>query len=181
MDSKSPPFPHGHDLGRFVFLSAIILSAVLLLGGALSGRVFAQAGGADENPAGAEAGAGLFLEDKVNTAQKKNANIILSILRDGKFDGKKNDFDTYYKTYALARWTQLGTLNSLRDYHKDLINNLKQAKSGEVHDYLNKLVLEYMTKLAKNNYHPAVRVNAMLTIGDLNSVEQHGRSGKSMG
>ena len=94
------------------------------------------------------------------------------MLREDKFqNAEQAEFDTYYKTYALARWTQLGTLNSLRDYHKDLINNLKQAKSGAVHDFLNKLVLDYMTKLAKNDYHPAVRVNAMLTIGDLNSVD----------
>jgi hypothetical protein len=49
--------------------------------------------------------------------------------------------------------------------------NFVQAKSGEVHDYLNNLVLDYMSKLAKNNYHPAVRINAMLTIGDLNSTD----------
>ena len=41
-----------------------------------------------------------------------------------------------------------------------------------MHDYLNKLVLDYMGKIAKSEkYHPAVRINAMLTIGDLNSVD----------
>jgi hypothetical protein len=32
-------------------------------------------------------------------------------------------------------------------------------------------VLDYMSKLAKGNYHPVVRYNAMLMIGDLNSVD----------
>ncbi len=139
----------------------------------MSGRVLGQAGNGDENAAGAEAPAGLYLEDPVTQAEKKNTNNIGSILRAGKFadNQQKSDLNTYYKTYALARWTQPSTLNNLRDYHKDLINNLKQAKSGEVHDYLNQLVLDYMSKLAKGNYHPAVRVNAMLTIGDLNSVD----------
>ena len=135
-------------------------------------RVFAQAGNAGETAAGAEAATGLFLEDHVDPTQKNKLKDILPMLREDKFADKpaQTDFETYYKTFALARWTQLGTLNSLRDYHKDLNNNLKQAKSGAVHDFLNKLVLDYMTKLAKNDYHPAVRVNAMLTIGDLNSV-----------
>ncbi|MGD0516990.1 MAG: hypothetical protein ABSA26_05585 [Thermoguttaceae bacterium] len=141
----------------------------------ISGRVFAQAGNADENAAGAGDSSGSYVEDKVDPAQKKNINNIGAILRSvsGKFadDQQKKDFDTYYKTYALARWSQPSTINNLRDYHKDLINNLTQAKSGEVHDYLNTLVLDYMNKLAKNNYHPAVRINAMLTIGDLNSVD----------
>ena len=98
------------------------------------------------------------------------------ILNSGKFDPsqpqQKDDFDTYYKTYALPRWTQLSTLNNLREYHKDLMSNLARAKSGEVHDRLIKLVLDYMGKIAKSDkYHPSVRINAMLTIGDLNSVD----------
>jgi hypothetical protein len=169
MDSKISPFPFGLGAGLI-----LILSAIILFGGAPSDRLLAQPENTDETPAGAEAAKGLYLEDQVTAAQKKNLNNIITILREGKFDGKKNDFETYYKTYALARWTQLSTLNNLRDFHKELFSNLKQAKSGEVHDYLNKLVLEYMIKLAKENYHPAVRVNAILTIGDLNSVDSMG-------
>jgi hypothetical protein len=152
---------------------AVFSLAAFLLGGAMGGRVAAQEGAADEGAAPVQATPGLFLEDKVDSAQKKNQNSIGAILRAGKFENnqQKTDLETYYKTYALARWTQAGTLGSLQSYRKDLINNLKQAKSGEVHDYLNKLVLEYMTKLAKGNYHPAVRVNAMLMIGDLNSTD----------
>jgi hypothetical protein len=157
---------------------AEFLSAILLLGGVMSDRVFAQAGNADENAAGAGASSGSYAEDTVNPAQKQNVNNIRVILTSGKFadDKQKKDFDDYYKTYALARWTQVSNINNLRDYskrdyHNDIMINLAQAKSGEVHDYLNNLVLDYMSKLAKNNYHPAVRINAMLTIGDLNSTD----------
>ena len=141
----------------------------------MSGRVLAQGGNADDNPAGAGVAAGLYAEDPVDQTQKNKINKDIGpILNSGKFADaqQKTDFDNYYKTYALARWTQLSTLNNLRDYHKELFSNLSRAKSGEVHDYLNKLVLDYMGKIAKNDkYHPAVRINAMLTIGDLNSVD----------
>ncbi|MGA2798249.1 MAG: hypothetical protein ABSE63_11765 [Thermoguttaceae bacterium] len=142
----------------------------------MSGRVFAQGGNADESPAGAGVAAGLYAEDPVDQTQKNKIRDIGPTLNSGKFDPnqpqQKEDFDNYYKTYALPRWTQLSTLNSLRVYHQELFSNLSRAKSGEVHDYLNKLVLDYMGKIAKSDkYHPAVRINAMLTIGDLNSVD----------
>ena len=141
----------------------------------MSGHVFAQGGNADESPAGAGAAAGLYAEDPVDQTQKNKINRDIGpILNSGKFanNQQKTDFDTYYNTYALPRWTQLSTLNNLRDYHKELFSNLSRAKSGEVHDRLNELVLDYMSKIAKSDkYHPAVRFNAMLTIGDLNSVD----------
>jgi predicted DNA-binding ArsR family transcriptional regulator len=141
----------------------------------MSGRVLAQGGNADDNPAGAGVATGLYAEDPVDLTQKTKINKDIGpILNSGKFADaqQKTDFDNYYKTYALARWTQLSTLNNLRDYHKELFSNLSRAKSGEVHDYLNKLVLDYMGKIAKSDkYQPAVRINAMLTIGDLNSVD----------
>jgi hypothetical protein len=140
----------------------------------MSGRVFAQGGNADESPAGAGVAAGLYAEDHVDPTQQNKIRDIGPTLNSGKFadSQQKTDFDTYYNTYALPRWTQLSNLNKLRDYHKELFSNLSRAKSGDVHDYLNKLVLDYMGKIAKSDkYHPSVRINAMLTIGDLNSVD----------
>lgn len=168
MGSNHSPLLRRHSMDWAVFLAAI-----LLLGGAISNRVFAQADKVDENAAGAVAPSESYAEDKPDPAQKKNMTSIGGILRAGKFadNQQKAAFDAYYKTFALARWTQPSTIDKLRDYHKELMINLAQAKSGEVHDYLANLVLNYMSKLAGNNYHPAVRVNAMLTIGDLNSVD----------
>ena len=173
MYPKSRPSRRCQGMSCALFGLGMFFLAAFLFCGPMGGRVFAQAGAGDDGAAAVEATPGLYLEDKVDSAQKKNQANIGTILRSGKFEGnqQKTDLETYYKTYALARWTQTGTLGSLRDYRKDLINNLKQAKSGEVHDFLNKLVLDYMSKLAKGNYHPAVRVNAMLMIGDLNSTD----------
>jgi len=171
MGSKLPLYSHARNVRWAAFFAAI-----LLLGGALSRIVFAQAGGAEENATAAAASAGSYTEDPVDQTQKKKINDIGAMLRAGNFTDNQQeiDFDTYYKTYALPRWTQLSTLGNLRDYHKELFNNLAQAitKGRQVHDHLNELVLDYMSKLAKSDkYHPAVRYNAMLTIGDLNAVE----------
>src|SRR5208337_282243 len=62
----------------------------------------------------------------------------------------------------------------LADLRKELRNNLQKAKSGEVHDDLNAMALEYMRKLATGNYHPAVQLNAVLMIGDLNKEDVTG-------
>jgi len=59
------------------------------------------------------------------------------MLRNGKFEaGEEEVFDTYYKTYALPRWTQRANYNSLPDRRKDLSNELKTGKTGAPHDRL---------------------------------------------
>ena len=58
------------------------------------------------------------------------------------------------------------TIANLPEYRKQLRNNLHRAK-GDSHDHLNVLVLEFMKRHVAENYHPAVRVNAMLMIGEL--------------
>ena len=105
---------------------------MLLLGGVMSGRVFAQGGNADENPAGAGVAAGLYAEDPVNQNQQNKIRDIGPTLNSGKFanNQQKTDFDNYYNTYALPRWTQLSTLNKLRDYHKELFSNLSEPKAA---------------------------------------------------
>jgi hypothetical protein len=166
---------------------ATILFLTLLVGSVASECAFAQgnddAGAAPKNNTStdasvgkktAEVSTGSFVEDPVDQNQKKNMALINSILRAGSFSsGQQTDFDVFYKTFALARWSQLNSLNNLTTYRKEIFRDLRQAKSGQVHDHLNELVLQFMEERAKGikNYHPAVRYNAMLTIGDLNSVE----------
>ncbi len=123
-----------------------------------------------------------FDEDPVDDAQKKNQFKILVILLNGKFNpGEQPMFEEYYRNYALARWTLLKNITNLSDtpgkmgWRRELRGNLQRAKSGPVHDDLNALTLEYMNKVATTGrYHPTVRANAMLMIGELNSVEQLG-------
>lgn len=85
----------------------IFLCTMLLLGGMASNGVRAQDEATDENEA-IKAAANVYAEEPVDQNQKKNMAAIGAILRAGKFEnaGQQNDLDTYFKTYALARWTQ---------------------------------------------------------------------------
>ncbi len=114
----------------------------------------------------------------VDEALKRNATTINQILMSGQFNtGQQAIFTDYFEKYALARWTTPDdprSLGNLPSYRKDLRNSLARHGSGagpQVHDYLAKLVLDFMNKIVAGHYHPAVQVNAMLMIGELNSVE----------
>jgi hypothetical protein len=114
----------------------------------------------------------------VDTALSREKSKIGAMLRDGKFatSQAKDDFDNFYKNYFLARWSlQTDVRNLALHYRQELSNNFKAAKTGAVHDHLHELVLDFMKMLIDRDFHPAVKVNAMLMIGELNSVEQIGR------
>jgi hypothetical protein len=91
-------------------------------------------------------------------------------------------FDTYYKKYALARWTTSKCWATLPTCRNELRRDFRTARqSAAAHDHLLRLALDYLTEIAKNensetgqkeNYHWASRYNAMLAIGDLNAKEQ---------
>jgi len=107
----------------------------------------------------------------VDEKQKKQRFAIGRILLAGKFAGNQDIFDEYYTTYALARWTHWDNIASLQSFRKDLRNDFRRAKSGQVYDHLNALVLNFMDKLVTGSYNQPAQVNAMLAIGDLNLVE----------
>ena len=112
-------------------------------------------------------------EMPVNASLKRTS--VGGILSAGDFAaGQQQTFDDYYLQYFLARWTQPENLGKLHDFRKELRNHLSKKIVGggtAVHDHLNKLVLDFMNKLIAGHYNPAVQVNAMLAIGELNSVE----------
>jgi hypothetical protein len=94
---------------------------------------------------------------------------------------KQADFDKWFKGYYYPMLTdpkQLPELAKLRrELMRDFFNRIKNDSAGlAVRDHLNKLSLEYLQKFAANNLHPAVRYNAMLIIGDLES-----RAAESLG
>lgn len=107
---------------------------------------------------------------------RQKASTISGMLMAGKFEGdqQKQAFNDYYQKYFLARWTQARNIGNLPGYRKELrVSHFgKKSANAVVHDYLNSLVLDFMKELVTGPYHPAVQVNAMLMIGELNSVEQ---------
>ncbi len=114
-----------------------------------------------------------YEEMEVDEGLKKNVTKVNSMLTNGKFAaGEKELFNEYFDKFVLAKWTQVKDIAGLPKFRDDLGNQLKKKSSAaEVHDHLNALVLEFMQNLAAGPYHPAVQINAMLMIGELNSVE----------
>ena len=88
-------------------------------------------------------------------------------------EANRAKFDGWYNQYLFASMTQpenFATLDIARQ--RFLRQDLGFAKNQAVHDYLLKnLTLPLMTKIVRENYHPAVRYNAMLIISHLNIVE----------
>ncbi len=169
-------FCYSSDLIRLV----AGLSAVLLFVGYSCRVVVAQQAQADptaeiEKPAGVTA-AKPYRRLAVDQQQKKARLQITRILLAGKFAaGQQALFDKYYRSYALARWSLPENRAALPVFRKDLRNNLRSCGTGgrpaAVHDHLSALALKYLSGLARGNFHPAVRVNAVLMIGELNVVE----------
>jgi len=97
--------------------------------------------------------------------------------------GEKEVFDAYFKRYILPRWSVVKTVTSLPHFRAELRRHFQRCSmSGrpkEIHDYLGDMVLTWMDGFARSrnrNFHPAVRVNAMLMIGELNAEEKGSRS-----
>jgi hypothetical protein len=110
----------------------------------------------------------------VDESFKKSYITINPILMSGRFSPEQQPaFDDFYQKYFLPRWTVPEDLAKLPSYRKELRNSHFGKKSGatEVHDHLNTLVLNFMKDLVSGPYHPAVQINAMLMIGELNSIE----------
>ena len=112
----------------------------------------------------------------VDEEQKKNqSKVVTTILRAGKFasDADQDMVDAFYKTYFLPLATRPENLRELPRLRSTLRNHFSMTKAGATYDYLNALVLEYAEKtLAKDSaIHPAVRVNAVLMIGELSAAE----------
>jgi len=115
---------------------------------------------------------GAYIVDPVDTDQARQMSTIRRVLSAGTFGaGEQEAFDKFYENFFLARWSDPKTHHRLTDYRKELGTQLLQAKGAQVHDHLRDLALKKLTTKASQNYHPAVRVNAMLAIGELNQVE----------
>ena len=100
--------------------------------------------------------------------------------------GEVKRFETYYRNYALARWTFTDRLNDVAGFRRELIKELmmsyKPNRANPAHDQLALLVLRFMEtctddkklQSAGYNFSPVTRFNAILMIGQLNQVEPSG-------
>lgn len=103
---------------------------------------------------------------------RREKSSIQKILRAQVFAaGQEAQFDAYYNEFALPRWTVPENYPSLTEFRRELRNDFLAAKSGPPYDRLLGLAFDYLTRLAGPGYHPAVRYNAMMAIGELNVQE----------
>lgn len=87
---------------------------------------------------------------------------------------KKQRFDNWFLRYLFAMMTlnEADILSELPVDRKKLIRDyLEIATDAGAHQYLVELTLNKMKEIANDEYHPAVRYNAMLIIGELNEDE----------
>jgi hypothetical protein len=125
-----------------------------------------------------------YIENELNRAEvRMTVNRHMGAINDivqgrRSLDGNEAAMEQWFGGYIFARMTQfdkLGELDKMRiDFFKRYLVNVQYTASRNnvaTHDYLVGLTLQKMQEIAEGNYHPAVRFNAMLTIGRLNSVE----------
>ncbi len=134
-----------------------------------------------------------FDEIKPDEHQKKFEFTVLQLFREGKFGpGEEEKFADFFNLYNFPRWT-------LKDNHPQLVELRKKLRQAlisagrspntQVHERLNAIVLDFMNALANDRhptenraakFHPIVRLNAMLMIGELNEVEPPARAAQPM-
>lgn len=103
---------------------------------------------------------------------RKEKSIIRKILQAQTFAaGQEAQFDAFYSGFALPRWTVPENYATLPEFRRELRGDLFSGKSGPPYDRLLGLVFDYMTKISGSGYHPAVRFNATMMLGDLNVQE----------
>ncbi|HVX63484.1 MAG TPA: hypothetical protein VHC19_22880 [Pirellulales bacterium] len=110
------------------------------------------------------------------TESKPARSKIASVLRAGKATTAEEEkhFTDHFR-YHLAAMTWKENVTSLPDMRKKMKNYLGQAGRGaapDLHDRLNKWILEDFEKVAKDARYPrAIRLNCVLMIGDLDQRE----------
>jgi len=119
-----------------------------------------------------------------STQQQKRGTVESRIMPNGSFGaGEQETFDAYFKRYILPRWSVVKTVTSLPEFRAELHRHFQRCnmpgRPKEIHEYLGDTVLTWMDGYARSrnrNFHPAVRVNAMLMIGELNAEEKGSQS-----
>ena len=111
-------------------------------------------------------------QERVEAAQESRRLAIRKMLNGGTIKpDEREGFETYYKTYALARWTWRSKHAELANFRRELRSDLKIAKISEANTQLTEIALAFLTEVAGGDYHPAARYNALLAIGELNKRE----------
>jgi len=165
---------------------AVVLAALLAAGWLVKGpaeKAMAQAPAADA-----------YRIIPINPAAQRDRTLrsdVLKIFRSGDISGdgqfgqeEQKRLQAYYWGYSLPRWTLPEYRSELagnpeqleettRGLRVELQNELRNGRNKAAFDFVTNLVLKSMENLARpypageRSFHPATRINAMLTIGEL--------------
>ena len=112
---------------------------------------------------------------KLRSDLAKNALDVL--LGKKKYEGQvKSKFDNWYSKVIFAEMTHSdeASLKVLSKNRTDFLNNLRRVRSDEAMLSLAKLTYEEMRKIVTDSsspsYAPAVKINALLLLGEMNAV-----------
>ncbi len=153
---------------RLAFTIAVLASLVLFRAPA-----FAQDDKAADDPAAAARPAVAASKDyktiAVDKSLKTPAKDILRKLRKG-FEGAgdQQKFDKACDSYILATWTQPENGHQLATLRGQFRSKLQSCKnSPNTRRHFNDHLLAKLQEMAADNYHPAVRYNCMMLLGEL--------------
>lgn len=104
---------------------------------------------------------------KIDDSLKSSASKVSQSLRRGFEAGDADLFNKVCDNYILPMMTQPGNLHEIASLRQKLTGQLATARNGATRDSFNKHLLDVLPKMASGNYHPAVRYNCMLLIGEL--------------
>ena len=131
---------------------------------------FAGIASCDAQQNTAPSGGNQYKQLKVNEQLKSDRSDVGRMLRDGIPGGSGEKFDTYYKEYVFPQWTLAKNHHDLPKERKSLQSDFNGARNAEAFNRLLGLALENLTPLATSpEFHPAVRFNAAVMLGRLNS------------
>ena len=104
----------------------------------------------------------------IDAALRSSRSKVSGMLRRGIDPSGQAMFDDYFVKYFFPQWTDPKNFPNLPSLRKELHNNLLSTKGNPAHKRLNDLVLTHLGAITKSSdFHPAVRFNALLAIGDL--------------
>lgn len=112
-------------------------------------------------------------KDKTKEAQARTT--INNILRGNlPLSDNRTAFEYFYQRHYFPMLTQTNE-KALEDLpaerHRFFRDHLEQCKDPEVHQHLVDMAFEAMKGIVRDNFHPAVRFNAMMIISQLNDSE----------
>jgi len=100
---------------------------------------------------------------------KSKRGAVTKALRDpAAFQANRKDMDDYFTKYYFPSMTLQTELGSLGKRRENLFKQfIRPAKVAAARQHLTDLTLKTMRMISRGNYHPAVRYNAVLILGQL--------------